>query len=168
MPVRPPDDSDLRRINEHYGLGLSDPDVGEYAPFVSGLLSSWDALEDLYARTAPPQRDDRKWYRPDDVDNQLGAWYVRTEITEGGRGPLAGRTVAIKDNTMVAGVPMMNGSETVEGFIPTRDATIVTRLLAAGATIAGKAVCEDLCFSGSSFTSRPGPVLNPWDPSRSS
>ncbi|HZI37025.1 MAG TPA: amidase [Acidimicrobiia bacterium] len=168
MPVRPPDDSDLRRINEHYGLGLSDPDVGEYAPFVSGLLSSWDALEDLYARTAPPQRDDRKWYRPDDVDNQLGAWYVRTEITEGGRGPLAGRTVAIKDNTMVAGVPMMNGSETVEGFIPTRDATIVTRLLAAGATITGKAVCEDLCFSGSSFTSRPGPVRNPWDPSRSS
>ena len=49
---------------------------------------------------------------------------------------------------MVAGVPMMNGSETVEGFVPTRDATVVTRLLAAGATITGKAVCEDLCFSG--------------------
>jgi amidase len=168
MPVRPPDDSELSAIAEHYRLGLSDKQLAEYAPFVTGLLSSWDALETLYARTAPPQRDDRKWHRPDEHDNPLGAWYVRTEITEGGNGPLAGRTVAIKDNTMVAGVPMMNGSETVEGFVPTRDATVVSRLLAAGATIAGKAVCEDLCFSGSSFTSRPGPVLNPWDPSRSS
>jgi amidase len=168
MPVRPPDDKDLRRISEHYELGLSDADLSEYAPFVTGLLGSWDALEELYTRTAPSKRDDRKWHRPDDADNPLGAWYVRTEITEGGSGPLAGRTVAIKDNTMVAGVPLMNGSETVEGFIPTRDATIVSRLLAAGATIAGKAVCEDLCFSGSSFTSRPGPVRNPWDPSRSS
>jgi amidase len=68
---------------------------------------------------------------------------------------------------MVAGVPMMNGSETLEGFVPTRDATVVTRLLAAGATIRGKAVCEDLCFSGGSHTSRTGPVRNPWDRSRS-
>src|SRR2546423_7959491 len=168
MPVRPPDDSELQAIAEHYRLGLSDKQLVEFAPFVTGLLSSWDALETLYARTAPPRRDDRKWHRPDDPDNPLGAWDVRTEITEGGNGPLAGRTVAIKDNTMVAGVPMMNGSETVEGFVPTRDATVVSRLLAAGATITGKAVCEDLCFSGSSFTSRPAPVLNPWDPSRSS
>ena len=62
---------------------------------------------------------------------------------------------------------MMNGSETVEGFVPTRDATVVTRLLAAGATITGKTVCEDLCFSGGSHTSRTGPVLNPWDLARS-
>ena len=92
---------------------------------------------------------------------------MTTEIREADNGPLAGRTVAIKDNIMVAGVPMMNGSDTVEGFVPTRDATVVTRLLAAGATLTGKAVCEDLCFSGGSHTSRTGPVRNPWDTSRS-
>ena len=92
---------------------------------------------------------------------------MTTAIHETDDGPLSGRTVAIKDNIMVAGVPMMNGSETLEGFVPTRDATVVTRLLAAGATIVGKAVCEDLCFSGGSHTSRTGPVRNPWDPSRS-
>jgi amidase len=167
MPLRPPDDKDLGALAERYRLGLSDADRAEFSPFVSGLLGSWDVIDQLYSRTAPKPRDDRKWFRPDDAENPLGAWYVRTEITEGGDGPLAGRTVAIKDNTMVAGVPMMNGSETVEGFVPTRDATIVSRLLAAGATITGKAVCEDLCFSGSSFTSRSGPVRNPWDPSRS-
>ena len=92
---------------------------------------------------------------------------MATDIRETDGGPLAGRTVAIKDNIMVAGVPMMNGSETVEGFVPSRDATVVTRLLAAGATITGKAVCEDLCFSGGSHTSRTGPVRNPWDLTRS-
>jgi amidase len=44
---------------------------------------------------------------------------------------------------------------------------VVTRLLDAGATITGKAVCEDLCFSGGSHTSWTGPVRNPWDRSRS-
>ena len=67
----------------------------------------------------------------------------------------------------MAGVPMMNGSAIVEGFVPRRDATVVTRLLAAGATIAGKAVCEELCFDGGSHTSRTGPVRNPWDRSKS-
>src|SRR5205085_6207754 len=71
-----------------------------------------------------------------------------------------------KDNIEVAGVPMMNGSRTLEGFVPTRDATVVTRLLAAGATITGKSVCEDLCFSGGSHTSATGPVRNPWDVTR--
>jgi amidase len=167
MPVQPPDHAELARIASHYGLELSDADLESFQPFVTGLLGSWSALEDLYARTAPAAPADRPWHRPEDADNPLGAWYVRTEITENGSGPLAGRTIAIKDNTMVAGVPMMNGSETVEGFVPTRDATIVSRLLAAGATITGKAVCEDLCFSGASHTSRTGPVRNPWDRERS-
>jgi amidase len=165
--VQPLDPAALKRIATQYGLDLSDADLASFEPFVTGLLGSWTALEELYARTAPAAPRNRPWHRPDDADNPLGAWYVRTEIADADSGPLAGRTVAIKDNTMVAGVPMMNGSETVEGFVPTRDATIVSRLLAAGATITGKAVCEDLCFSGGSHTSRTGPVRNPWDPERS-
>ena len=167
MALRPPDESDLATVAERYGLDLSSDDIASFAPFATGLLGSWTAVEDLYARTAPAPRTDRAWSRPNDADNPLGAWYVTTEIQEASDGPLAGRTVAIKDNIMVAGVPMMNGSETLEGFVPTRDATVVTRLLAAGATITGKAVCEDLCFSGGSHTSRSGPVRNPWDPTRS-
>ncbi|HVV24422.1 MAG TPA: amidase, partial [Pseudonocardiaceae bacterium] len=64
------------------------------------------------------------------------------------------------------GVPMMNGSRSVEGFVPLRDAVVVRRLLDAGATVAGKATCEDLCYSGGSFTSAAGPVRNPWDEKR--
>ena len=78
-----------------------------------------------------------------------------------GRWP--GRPWPSRTTPRVAGVPMMNGSKTIEGYVPRRDATIVARMLAAGATITGKAVCEDLCFSGGSHTSRTGPVRNPWD-----
>jgi Asp-tRNAAsn/Glu-tRNAGln amidotransferase A subunit and related amidases len=49
--------------------------------------------------------------------------------------------VAIKDNVCVAGVPLMNGSRLLEGYIPEFDATIVTRILDAGGEIAGKAAC---------------------------
>ena len=167
MAIRPPVESDLAAVAERYGLELSSADIASFVPFASGLVSSWTAVEELYARTAPTPRSDRPWSRPAERDNPLGAWYVTTDIRETDGGPLAGRTVAIKDNIMVAGVPMMNGSETVEGFVPSRDATVVTRLLAAGATITGKAVCEDLCFSGGSHTSRTGPVRNPWNLTRS-
>ena len=40
--------------------------------------------------------------------------------------------MAVKDNTCVAGVQMMNGSKLLEGYIPEYDATVVTRTLDAG------------------------------------
>jgi amidase len=167
MAIRPPSIEDLKAIASRYGMGLTESDLESYGSFAAGLLNSWDIVEDRYNRDAP-EAPDRQSQRPSDAENRLGAWYVRTDINETSDGLLAGRTVAIKDNIMVAGVPMMNGSRTVEGFVPVRDATVVSRLLAAGATITGKSVCEDLCFSGASHTSRTGPVRNPWDPTRTS
>jgi amidase len=166
MPVQPPDPAALSSVAQRYGLGLSAADIESFSPMVHGLLASWDAVEELYAASAP-SAPERSWTRPESADNPFNAWYVRCEINESAEGPLAGRTVAVKDNTAVAGVPMMNGSKMMEGYVPLRDATIVSRMLAAGATITGKAVCEDLCFSGGSHTSRTGPVRNPWDETRS-
>src|SRR6476469_1995739 len=142
MPVDPPDDATLRRIEQRYGLGLTDADLASFRPFVEGLLASWGAVEDLY-NASRPAMPERAWNRPEPADNPFNAWYVTTSITGSGEGPLAGKTEAIKDNTAVAGVR------------------------AAGATISGKAVCEDLCFSGGSHTSQTGPVRNPWDETRS-
>ena len=62
---------------------------------------------------------------------------------------------------MLAGVPMMNGASTLEGYMPEVDATIVTRILDAGGTILGKAHCEYFCLSGGSHTNATGPVHNP-------
>ncbi|KSW21401.1 hypothetical protein AOX63_31470 (plasmid) [Pseudomonas sp. ADP] len=58
--------------------------------------------------------------------------------------------IALKDSIALAGIGMRNGSSLLEGYTPEYDATVVQRLLGAGAEIAGKAVCEDLCISGAS------------------
>ena len=55
----------------------------------------------------------------------------------------------------------MNGSSTLKGYTPDVDATVVTRLLDAGATITGKAHCEYYCFSGGSHTNATGPLGAP-------
>jgi amidase len=161
MAITPPTHDDLAEIAGRYRLGLDAGDVESFRQIITGALASYDAVERMYQARAP-EMPDRSYRWPSEADNELGAWYVTTELRTG-NGPLAGRRVAIKDNIEVAGLPMMNGSATVEGFIPRRDATVVTRVLDAGATIAGKSVCEDLCFSGGSHTSTTGPVRNPWD-----
>ncbi len=166
MAVDRPGAGALKAIAERYGFELPGGDPATVAAMVGELLSSYDRVAELYAASAPVPPE-RSWRWPVEEENELGAWYALTSIAGAASGPLAGRTVAIKDNISVAGVPMMNGSETVRGFVPRRDATVVSRVLAAGGTITGKAVCEDLCFSGGSHTSRTGPVRNPWDLSRS-
>jgi amidase len=91
---------------------------------------------------------------------------VTSSIQGAPTGPLAGKKIAIKDNVCVAGIPMMNGSKVMEGFVPATDATVVTRLLDAGAEITGKAVCESFCMSFGSHTADTGFVLNPHDRTR--
>ena len=50
-------------------------------------------------------------------------------------GLLSGKTLGIKDNTAVAGIPMMNGASILHGYIPDTDATVVTRILNAGGSL---------------------------------
>jgi amidase len=166
MPIDRPGSDSFAVTATTYGLKLSTGELEEFAAAADGLLESWDLVEALHEAetSAVPERS---WSRPRDEDNVLGAWYVTTNLQETAKGPLAGVRVAIKDNTSVAGVPMMNGSHMLEGFMPSRDATVVSRLLAAGSVIAGKSVCEDLCMSAGSHTSKTGVVRNPWDPKRS-
>ena len=163
--LSPPDAARLAALSDHFGFGLSAEEIDEFVPAVAGTLVASEAVERFYEGSAPAAPE-RPWAAPAPSRNRWGGWYVTTSINESPQGPLSGRTVAVKDNIAVAGVPMMNGSRSVDGFVPRRDATVVRRLLDAGATIAGKSVCEDLCFSGASFTSQPGPVRNPWDESR--
>ena len=100
---------------------------------------------------------------PTGADNPCGAWFAKATVRGAPTGPLAGKTFAVKDNIMVAGLPLMNGCASLykQHYTPDFDATVVSRLLAAGATIAGKAACEDLCLSGGSHTNARGAVHNP-------
>ena len=100
-------------------------------------------------------------YRPEGEENKFNLWYVKSEMKGAPEGKLKGKKVALKDNVCLAGVPMMNGACTLEGYVPDVDATVVTRVLDAGATVVGKVHCEYFCFSGGSHTSAAGPVHNP-------
>jgi len=105
---------------------------------------------------------------PEKSENVLNAWYLKCKIQIKSEGKLAGKTIVLKDNIFCAGLPMMNGSAVVEGYTPTRDASVVSRILAEGGVIVGKARCECLCFSGGSHTNIKGNVLNPHNHEHSS
>ena len=165
--VKLPTPEQLREISASYNLDLSDADVGSFLGLMEGVMASYDRIDQL-VEPAPEVRYPRSGgRRPEPEENPLSAWYYRCSIKGAPEGPLSGKRVAIKDNVCVAGLPMMNGTAVLEGYVPEADATIVTRILDAGAEILGKAVCESLCFSGGSHTSDTGPVLNPHDHSRS-
>jgi amidase len=168
MAVERPTAADVSRLAEELGFSLSGVEADEFADLVDEALRSHDWLEQTAVPAADGASRPDSGRRPSPAENRLGAWYWKTDIRIVDDGPLAGKTVAVKDNIAVAGVPMMNGTAILEGYVPDLDATVVSRALAAGATIAGKAVCEALCYSGSSHTSDTGPVRNPYDPTRSS
>lgn len=167
MPARKPPIEELRKIAQQYHLTLTDEDLVSFQGLMAGVLASCQRLDQLPEPTLPVKYPRDTGYRPRPEDNPLNAWYWRCSIKGAPTGKLGGKKIAIKDNVCVAGIPMMNGTAVLEGFIPEVDATIVTRILDAGGEIIGKAVCESLCFSGASHTSDTGPVLNPHDLARS-
>jgi amidase len=128
---------------------------------MAGSFAAYDAVDALPDYVPPVKYPRTPGYRPTGEENKYNAWHVKTEIKGAPDGKLAGKTVVLKDNVCLAGVPMMNGSSTLEGYMPNVDATIVTRMLDAGATIKGKAHCELFCLSGGSHTGSQGHVHNP-------
>ena len=165
--LRKPPLTELKRIARSYDLALSQDDLSSFRGLMDGVLASYRRLDQFAEPTLPVKYQRGPGYRPPAAENRLNAWYWKCSIKGAASGPLAGKKIAIKDNTCVAGIPMMNGSNVLEGYVPDVDATVVTRILDAGGEIVGKAVCESLCFSGGSHTSDTGPVLNPHDPTRS-
>jgi amidase len=167
MSVHRPSSDELAEIADDLDLHLEPEERAAYGRLVQGLLAGF-ALLDQIPEDLPPVRYPRTpGIRPAPHENPYGAWYVKTRVEGAASGPLAGREVVLKDNVMLAGVPLMSGARTLEGYVPPMDASVVTRILDAGGCIVGKAVCESYCLSGSSHTSATGPVRNPHDPERS-
>ena len=167
MSVTLPNEEQLADVAERLGFNLSPEDIKSFQGLMAGYVDAYNAV-DLMIDPLPEITYPRTiGVRPPVEENPLNAWYVKSTVQGAPEGKLKGKTVVLKDNVMLGGVPMMNGSSTLEGYVPNVDATIVTRMLDAGATIVGKAHCECFCMSGGSHTSAQGAVCNPHDPTRS-
>ncbi len=87
-------------------------------------------------------------------------------LREGERTPVLGLPVVLKDNLAWTGLPATCGSRMLEGHQAAYDATVVSRLLAAGAIPVAKANMDEFAMGSSGEYSAFGPTLNPWDPAR--
>ncbi len=81
-------------------------------------------------------------------------------------GPLAGIPIGVKDNIAVRGFQLSCGSKILAGHVAPYDATIVSRLISAGAVPVGKTNLDEFGMGSSTEMSASGPTNNPWDLSR--
>jgi amidase len=80
-------------------------------------------------------------------------------------GPLHGVPITIKDNLDTAGIISTGGTKGREGFVPTKDATVVARLRGAGAILLGKTNTPELTMAYETENLIYGRTNNPYDQS---
>ncbi len=100
------------------------------------------------------------------MEDRYNAYLLRSDEPGGSMGPLAGRTVAVKDNISTAGLETTCGSRILKGYVPPYDAHVVTLLREAGAAINGKTNMDEFGMGSTTENSGFGPTLNPVDPTR--
>ena len=81
-------------------------------------------------------------------------------------GPLAGVPIAHKDIFATADMPTTAASKILEGWRPPYDATVTSRLRAAGLVILGKTNLDEFAMGSSTENSAYGTTHNPWDLTR--
>jgi Asp-tRNA(Asn)/Glu-tRNA(Gln) amidotransferase A subunit family amidase len=122
----------------------------------SGAVRAVEYVEACLARIAEVEPEVQAWAWLDGDAALAQARALDARRASGAAiGPLHGLPVGLKDVIDTRGIPTENGTPIDAGRVPNRDATIVTRLRAAGAIILGKTVCTEAAFL------HPGKTRNP-------
>ncbi|GGG16567.1 amidase [Rhodococcoides trifolii] len=161
MPVPAPTATEISQLAGELGYTAVSDSADEYTEMIAGMLGIYDALDAIPEPKPLPDREPVSYYVPTREEDPNHAWEVRASIAGSSTGPLAGVRVGVKDSIMVAGLPMTNGTDVLSGYRPAHDATVVSRVLEAGAEIVGKTTNEYFCMSGGSHTASSGVVHNP-------
>lgn len=163
-PLRPPTRAEIAALGEEFYLDLTDDEIDAYSELVADMLDSYARVREVgqpATETSLRQRDPGHRVRTGDPYN---AWITSCHVSGADSGRLAGWDIAVKDNIAVGGVEMTCGSQVMEGYVPKQDATVVSRLLDAGADVVGKTNMDDFAFTGTGKSSAFGATLNPHDP----
>ena len=133
----------------------------------AGEVKATDLAADYYARIGE-KNPHLNIYLSLTKDRALAqAAHIDEQAAKGDPLPaLAGIPVGIKDVLVVKGAPATAGSKILEGYHPPYDATVVTKLEAAGAVLLGKTNCDEFAMGSSNENSAYGPVRNPVDTER--
>jgi len=162
--MRHPSTEELEALADDLGIEFSDGELEDYAQIVADTLDLIEGVDEMSTPQLPPREyeytDRGPGYQPDDEEDPYNAWITKCHIEGAESGPLAGKTVGLKDNISVAGIELTNGSDVMQGYVPAVDATAVQWLLDAGATIKGKNNMSGFSFGASSY----GPAENPAAP----
>ena len=94
-------------------------------------------------------------------DGELHCYLRTVEDAEGD-----GIPIALKDVITTKGVETTAGSKILAGYVPVFDATVASRVKAAGLPLLGKTNTDEFAMGSSTENSAYGPSRNPWDPSR--
>jgi Asp-tRNA(Asn)/Glu-tRNA(Gln) amidotransferase A subunit family amidase len=140
-----------------------DLDGDQRASFAESFAAFDETLAALSA-FEPPDPPDRAYWDPTDETDPNGAFLTRCDVRGAPDGPLAGTTIGVKDNVAVAGVSMTCGSPAMADCVPTEDATVVRRLLAAGGRIVGKTNLDEFAYGRRPGSMRIRTAKNPHDP----
>ncbi len=90
----------------------------------------------------------------------------RLRAAGGKLGPLHGLPIPVKDSVNTAEYPTTAGTNALRNHRPVRDATVIARLKAAGASVLGKTNLHELSYGWTSSNTAFGAVHNPYDPTR--
>jgi aspartyl-tRNA(Asn)/glutamyl-tRNA(Gln) amidotransferase subunit A len=135
---------------------------GARAAVASGALTATAVAELHYARIDSQDGEINSFLAGSRERAMAQAAKIDGMAAKGERLPaLAGVPVGIKDVLVMQGAPATAGSLILKGYRPPYDATVVTRLEAAGAVLLGKMNCDEFAMGSSNENSAYGPVLNP-------
>ncbi len=133
----------------------------------SGATTASSELESALAAVRARNEELNVFLYVDEEGARRQAQSVDERIARGEpAGPLAGVPIAIKDNLCTRGIPTTCSSRILEGWRPPYNATVIERLLAAGAVPVGKTNLDEFAMGSSTENSAFGPTRNPLDPTR--